>query len=330
MSDIKPQWVNYKDMGGPRYLGEKKDGKFVHVYNPSKPWGVWSQVLGVVARSEGRHDTVVMYDETGITAGAFQWTLKSGRLQRLLQFFKSVPYLDFETNTEATLFDKYCVEDGGQIFEPFGFKIESGQFINMLSGRPLNPSDAKQQKAIVDICMGRRTLDGYGNAKAFALALCGKFAYLGQQSDIQVAMIEYAKVEFKKALDVKRKPLESTGGTIRCLLPDNVWGTPIPAIFFNLWQNSPGGAYKLYQNALKEAVNKGMATVVQGGGFYVGSTGVQDVLNIIWRRLCRSSYADWGFNSKQYLASGGKNPPRVKNIQPAIKEFYDLDLSYVK
>ena len=329
MAKINPKWVKYRDMGGPRYLGQKENGKFVHVYNPSKPWGVWSQILGVVARCEGRFDTVVMYDETGVTAGTFQWTFKSGRLQKLLQFFKSIPYMDFEKDEEQTLFDVVCEDaHGTQIFAKYGFTIQGGKFF---VGRKLNASKASDRKIIIDTCMGRRKMHAtQKEQRQFALRLCKEFAVLGQKMEVQAAMVEYAKLEFKKALDVKRKILNSVGGTIRCLLPDAVWGTPIPAIFFNLWQNSPGGAYKMYKNAWKEAVNKDIANPVQGGGFHVSELGAQDMLDIVWRRLCRSSYADWGFKSKQYLESGGKNPPRIKNIRPAIKEFYGVDLKYIK
>lgn len=330
MSDPKPTWVKYRSMGGPRYLGEKQDGRFVHVYNPPKPWGIWSQILGVVARSEGRHDTVVMYDETGVTAGAFQWTFKSGRLQKLLEFFKSVQHFDFVKNRDATLFEEHCVmDDGRQIFEPFGFKIEGGKFVTD-GGKVLNPNIKAQQKAIVDICMGRRAL--VKNAQQHALGLCAEFARLGQQPDIQAAMVEYAKMEFKRSLDVKRPPLSSVGGTIRCLLPDEVWGSMIPAIFFNLNQNSPGGSFTLFKNAMKTAQAKGIVYLDGPAGYKMqdGKLGVEPLQRIIWERLNRTKYADWGFGSKQYIESGGKNPPRIMNIRPAIEEFYGVKLPYYK
>jgi hypothetical protein len=326
-------------MGGPIHRGKKEGGKFVHVYNPPKPWGVWSQILGVVARSEGCFDTTVMYDETGVTAFQGQWTFKSGRLQRLLQFFKSIPYYDFEEDTDRTLFDHYCVDgDGRQVFEKFGFRIDGGRFVTT-SGKRLNPSFQRQRKAIVDICMGRRSLDGHKNSRQFALALCNLFAFLGQQPDIQAACVEYSKIEFKRSLDIRRRPLKSVGGTIRCLLPEAVWGSPIPAIFFNLNQNSPGGSFTLFKNAMKTAQKKGLVYLdgpANGyemyedvhGGVVVG--GVSLLLDIIWRRLCKTKYADWGFGSKQYIESGGKNPPRIKRIRPAIKEFYGIDLLYYK
>lgn len=332
MGQIKPSWVKYKSMGGPRYLGERVSGVWLHTYEPPLPWGVWTQILGVVARCEGRHDTVVMYDETGVTFGAFQWTFKSGRLQRLLQFFKSIPHLNFEDWTEDTLFETHCRGDQGQIFEDFGFKIRGGNFVNTVAmGKVLDPRKKGQRKEIVDICMGRKSLCGFRSSRKFALNLCKTFAELGQQPDIQAACVEYAKLEFKRALDVRRGPLKKVGGTIRCLLPDAVWRSPIPAIFFNLYQNSPGGSFRLFKRAMREADKKGLVTF-EGGeiGYDMPDKNVEALLDLIWRRLCRSSYADWGFKSKQYIASGGKNPPRIKNIRPAIKEFYGIDLKYYK
>ena len=137
---IKPSWVKYLDMGGPRWRG-KVD------YEIPQPWGPWSKILGVVADSEGEPDTTVMYDETGVTWGTFQWTFKSGRLQRLLQFFKSVERVEDGKETGLSLFDALFEQiDGKQIFTRYGFTIEKGCF--MYHGvRKLNPrikSDVKE------------------------------------------------------------------------------------------------------------------------------------------------------------------------------------------
>jgi len=335
MTKIKPHWVKYKNMGGPRYLGRKEGGKRMHVYNPPKPWGVWSQIIGVVARSEGTFDTVVMCDETGVTFGFLQWTFKSGRLQKMLQSFKAIPFYDFcdESGRDESLFDAWCEDkDGDQIFKRFSFEIHGGKFVHLPSMKQLNPRNKQQRKAIVDICMGRRTLFGSKEQKLFAKDLCGVFAELGQPPEIHAAQVEYAKMEFKQALDYRRKPLLSVGGTIRHLLPDDVWGSPVPAVFYNLFQNSPGGSFRLFSNSLKEAIRKGIFVQNSIHGYLDINPGctAEDYLEIIWRRLNRSSYADWGFRSKQYIQSGGKNPPRIKRIKPAIEEFYGIDLPYIK
>jgi hypothetical protein len=265
-----------------------------------------------------------MYDETGVTAGFMQWTFKSGRLQKLLQFLKSIDCGD------QTLFDLllYAPSAGRQVFESFGFKIESGQFC--ANGKVLDPRKKAQQKAIVDICMGRRAMLSVAEQKKQAKALCTVFAELGQELEFQFAQIEFAKLEFKRALDARRPPLKSVGGTIRCLLPDEVWGSPIPAIFFNLFQNMPGGSFTLFKNAWKTIADRGDAELTSKGYRLKEHALVESVLETIWKRLNRTAYADWGFRSKQYLESGGKNPPRIMRIKPAIEEFYGEDLPYYK
>lgn len=333
VQQIKPQWVKYKDMGGPRYLGAKSEGVKVNRYNPPKPWGVWTQIMGVVARCEGNHDTVVMYDETGVTFGFLQWTFKSGRLQNLLQFLKGVPSNEIPGKS---VFDVYCKdESGSQIFRPYGFTIRDGRFCSTKEfvGRSLDPSKKKERDLIVSICMGRRALLGPKEQRTFALGLCELFAKLGQKPEVQDAAIEFAKVEFKQALYARRPPLKQVGGTIKSLLPDEVWGTPIPAIFFNLYQNAPAGSFALFKNAWKTAARKEIAYLDHGGYRLFdppGENGVEEFLDIVWRRLNRTAYADWGFRSKQYLASEGKNPPRIKRIKPAIEEFYGIKLPYYK
>jgi hypothetical protein len=142
---------------------------------------------------------------------------------------------------------------------------------------------------------------------------------------IQAAQNEYAKIELKQALGYRRPPLASVGGTIKHMLPDEVWGTPIPAIFFNLYQNLPGGSFKLFKSALSDAEKKGIVTF--NDGYHVQKS-TDDLLLLIWEKLCRTSIADWGFRSKQYLANK-KNTPRITRIQPAIKKYYGIDLQMV-
>lgn len=331
-------WVKYREMGGPRFRGTIG-------YNPARPWGVWTQIMGVIARCEGKHDTVVMYDETGVTAGFLQWTLKSGRLQKLLQSFKGVsriaPGLDasgrgtFEH--ERTLFQEVCETSGGiQLFSQFNFNIKDGNFVLFPSMRSLSPNVDADRQLIVDTCMARRTMLSSKQQQQAALDLCCLFAEIFQDEQVQAATIAFAKAELNSALDVTRPPLAKYGcRTIRDLLPEGAWGTPLPAIFFNLFQNSPGGAFTLFGNAMNIAVSKGVAKLTKDTGFEIADGrsndgGSEDLLDIVWRRLNQTAYADWGFKSKQYLESGGKNPPRIMNIGPAISEFYGLTLQYYK
>lgn len=327
MSRCDAGWVKYKDMGGPRFKGGC-------VYDPAKPWGVWSQILGVVARCEGKHDTVVMYDETGVTAGFLQWTLKSGRLQRLLQSFKSIPEVVNGVETGKTLFQTVCETSGGvQLFSQFNFNIRDGGFVLFPSMRVLNPNVDADRQLIVDTCMARRTMLTVKQQQQAALDLCCLFVRIFKNPQVQSATIDFAKAELNAALDYHRPPLEKYKcETIRDLLPEGTWGTPLPALFFNLFQNSPGGVFVLFGNAMNVAVNKGIVKLTKDTGFELTMPDMNKdaLLDVVWRRVNQTAYADWGFKSSQYLESGGKNPPRIVRIQPAIKEFYGIDLPFYK
>ena len=148
------------------------------------------------------------------------------------------------------------------------------------------------------------------------MGLAGVFVDAGSEFGVGEAQIAFAKAEFKRQLDFRRKPLGDVK-TIRQLLGES-YETPLPALFFNLWQNSPGGAYKLFLRAYRNAEGD-----------------VGRYFDLAWMYLNHSGYADWGWKSKQYLASIDKNPkkpnyPRIVRIKKAIKEFYGVDLAYYK
>jgi hypothetical protein len=279
------QWVKYKEMGGPRCLGSA-------AYNPPQPWNVWQKVMGAVARCEGNHDTVVMYDGTGVTWGFLQWTFTSGRLQNLLRWIK--------TNSPNT-WNSYFYKNGSFILAPYG--IPESEIDKPKMNKP----------QIVAACMATKLPPD--NARNQAMQLAKLFVDLGQKPEIQAAQISFAIEEFSASLDVKRLPMvgKVNPATISTLLK-NTWETPLPALFFNLWQNSSSGAYTMFSKA------------------YIAwdKTDVEKYFQDVWRRLNVTKYADWGWGSKQYLDSGKKNPPRIVRIQPAIKEFYGIDLPFYK
>ena len=270
-------WVKWKDGGGPRVLGKCK-------YSPSQPWGPWTKIMGVVARCEGNHDTVVMYDETGVTWGFLQWTFTSGRLQSLLESFKSVQLAG------GSLWELSGISGS---LKKFGIGITGGNFVDLTSNRVLYPE--KHKKEIVAVCM---------KSKSAALALADTFAALGANPDVQAALVAFGKAEWNRALDVVRAPLKDYK-TIRALLKDD-WNSMAPALFFNLWQNSPGGAYTLFMKARKESDQQNT-----------------DLFEVAWRRSCLTPYANWGYGD-------GDPHPRVERIKPAVKEFYGVDLKLVR
>ena len=288
----KAQWVKWKDGGGPRVIGSVG-------FNPAQPWGPWTKVLGVVARCEGNHDTVVMYDGTGVTWGFLQWTFTSGRLQKLLESFKSIPL----ENGYHTLFDQVCLGaiGGPQVFSRFGFQIRDGKF--WVGGVALDPSNAVGKKWIVDVCMGAES----DTPNKSALALAQLFADMGAKPGVPEAQIAYAKAEFARQLDYPRPPLG--GRTIRDLLKaDNPasWDSALVALFFNLWQNNPGAAYKLFLKA--EAQSNGE---------------IDDYFAKAWKMTNLSTFGQWGWKNDP-------KSPRCLRIAKAVKEFYGINLPFYK
>jgi hypothetical protein len=318
MIDIKKiKWVKYGNHQGCQYHGSNQ-------YNPPKPWGPWTRILGVVARCEGNHDTVVSYDNTAITWGFMQWTFTSGRLQKLLESFKSIPFYDFSDETAHpmyTLFDVKCPQ-----FSEFGFHIRGGRFIDRSLKVVFEPG--KDNKKMNDICLGRVAFPNQPQKqKTFAKRLAAVFGDLGSYDEVAAAQIQFAKQELKRSLDYTRKPLGEIG-TIRNLISqsDKSWELPIAAVFFNLWQNSPKGAYMLYKNAWKDAKKRGISD--KPGHLIEGSE--NGFLNLVWERVNKTKFANWGWNSKRYKANPRGVKPRVYRIKLAIKEFYGIDLPFIK
>jgi hypothetical protein len=246
--------------------------------------------MGVVARAEGKYDSVVMYDGTGVTANFLQHTFTSGRLQLFLESLKSI--LVDKDDIHTNLYEDLKLADK---FAKFNFSISSGKFYDISKKQILNPAFPSQKKRIVDICM---------MSKDSSLLLAKLFGEIGQDERVQRAQELFGKSEFIHALDVVRNPLGEYK-TIRNLLNDD-WTTLCPALFFNLWQNSPAAAYKLFINARKESDANGT-----------------DLQSVVWRMLNRSSFANWGWGS-------GNKSPRIIRIQSAIKEFYGIDLLFNK
>lgn len=321
MKDIK--WVKYGNYQGCRYLGKNK-------YDPPKPWGPWTKILGVVARCEGNHDTVVSYDNTAVTWGFMQWTFTSGRLQRLIESFKSIPHYSFEKGLDnvTTLFASTCETGnyGAQIFSKHGFEIRGGRFVDVSKQISLDP--VKDKKRINDICLGRSFYpDSLSQQKIKAKQVAMLFGDLGVDQSIAAAQVQFAKQELKMGLDYRRKPLGEIG-TIRNLLPqsDRAWELPIAAVFFNLWQNSPQGAYRLYMNVWGDAKRRGISDYP--GHLRDGAEA--SFFNLVWERVNTTKFANWGWKSKRFKENKKGMKPRVYRIKLGIKEFYSIDLPFIK
>lgn len=293
------KWVKWKSHQGVRHMGK-------HRFNPPKPWDEWTKIMGVVARCEGNHDTVVSYDGTGVTWGFMQWTFTSGRLQKLLHSMRSIKSVDAEGN-ETNVFDRVFREpNGAQVFESYGFFInEDGHFARRRDKKRIIPRYDYLRKQVDDICMGRDSHPLFVDWKPKAIALAWVFAEAGKDLEVAQAQIDFAIKEFKACLTPKRRPLKEFE-TIGNLL-EGTWGTPLPAIFFNLWQNNPGAAYKLFMRASRE--NRG---------------GAEEYLSIVWRMLNYTKFGNWSYR----LAKN--KSPRIRRIGKGLREFYGVNYQAIR
>jgi len=253
-----------------------------------------------------------MYDETGVTWGFMQWTFKSGRLQRLLESFKSIEHINFEEDTRFNLFDSVCCgANGVQRFERFGFRITGGKFVDLSTGKALNMNKRADQKRCANICMGRvRYPKNVKQQRLHALGLANLFAGLGSSVDVAEAQTHFAKQEFRRQLRYNRKPLK--GNSIEWLLGgdrdnpmDFLWGTPLPALFFTNWQNHPAAAYRLFMKVRKA----------------VDPSDSHAYFQHAWKAVNRSKFGNWGWGKPS------NKSPRVLRIRRAIVEFYGLSNS---
>lgn len=280
---VKVDYVHWKDHEGSRVLG-------VCPYNPPAPIGTWSQIMGVIARSEGKFDSFINFDQTAATFGFLQWTMTSGRLQRLLESFKTI--LVEHDDLQSTLYDDLKLQEA---FSKFGFSISSGKFYDISKKQILNPAFPSQKQRMISIC---------SSTKDTSLQIAKLFGTIGQDPRVQMAEIAFGKAELLHSLDPVR-PILGEYKTIRNLLKDD-FTSLAPALFFNLNQNNPKYAMQLFVSARKESDANGT-----------------DLFTTAWRRVNRSSFGNWGWGS-------GKTSPRVTRIQSAIKEFYGIELLYNK
>lgn len=291
------KWVFWKKHQGVRHMGGKK-------YKPTNLEDNWQKIMGVIASCEGNHDTVVSYDGTGITWGFMQWTFTSGRLQRLLQYMDRKPWHDGKSVFWWVFVRPYLgnIDGSGQVFKKFGFVIKDGRFWDLHTSppTPLNPNIHK--KRINDICMGlgKHYNPAFGSRRQQARELALVFAKAGAISKVAEVQVDFAIHEFMTSLNVKRRPLGKVK-TIANLL-EGTWETPLPALFFNLWQNSPKYAYKLFLKNYR----KGESAEVY--------------FSRCWNHLMRSKFGNWSY------AKPKNKSPRIRRIQKAIMKYYDICL----
>jgi hypothetical protein len=291
----KIDWVKYKNQYGVRYRGkfpfESLDLRFEN--------NKWSRIIGTIADSEGKYDTVINYDGTGMTFGIGQWTFTSGRLQTLLLYLNMINVINFETGEECTMYEKHfgTLADTELTKKRDSLILNNGEVYGSMSGKT-NPRKRADKKRIHDLCMGS------GKKDAFALA--EHFIVAGEDTNVQMAQVQFLSEELKAESEKKRKPLGKYG-TINEVLK-GTWDTFIPAVFFNLWQNNPRAAYRLIVRC------KVVADNAEPNRY------LEVYKNKLWKCLQFSKFGNWSH------AKPGNKSPRIDRIARSIKKYYGVEL----
>lgn len=275
-------WGSYGKYDGPIYRGEKS-------YSPVNP-SEWQKILVVIADCEGKFDTVVMHDGTGITAGFMQWTLTSGRLQKFLEFLKIKMYPGKFPGEKGykSIFEVVCEDINGiGRFVPFGFDFKNGKMVDLKG----NAIEKKEQ--IIKICRG--------NSKEHAEGVLMVMVEVMSGWGVPEAQEEFAEKELSESSKLNRSVLGKYK-TIDNILSGS-WKTPAPALFYNLYQNNLKAAFSLYMKAKEK----------EG-----------DLFNAAWELLKESKFGNWSYNSVDYKKY--KRKPRIERIKGSINKYYGTDL----
>lgn len=282
-------WSSYGKYKGPLYKGSLP-------YAPPEPHTQWQKILGVIADCEGKHDTVVMHDGTGVTAGFMQWTFTSGRLQNFLEHLKTIIYPGKFPGFHGymSIYDVACKDHYNYtFFNEFGFDIIKGDFIDLSDGKAIKVNDEAGKEKVRSICLGK--------TKKHAENLCFRMIEIMRTLGVDKAQISFAEKELKEALPLKRAVL-GKHSTIDNLLAGS-WDSAAPALFFNLYQNNPKASFNLFMKARESE---------------------KELFEAAWELLEQSTFGNWSYNSKD--CKNGKRTPRIARIKVALNKYYDLEL----
>lgn len=112
---VTVRWASYGNWSGPWIKGTR-------TYVPAKGPTSWENVLvyAVACPEGGAWDTFVAYDGTAATAGIFQWTLTSTRLQKLLELCRAAAPATWEKTVGKLFAEWRLVLKNGNIYNDSG------------------------------------------------------------------------------------------------------------------------------------------------------------------------------------------------------------------
>lgn len=221
---VEVKWASYGDWSGPWIKGAR-------VYVPAQAPTSWENVLVyAVAYPEGSTwDGFVAYDGTAATAGIFQWTLTSGRLQKLLEVCRTAAPKTWAATVGKLLTDWHLILKNGKICTDNGVPLPSPSGLRA----KFTPPDGKTPKVGTNW-----NLASYSATSFNALFLDPALDKVQQDFFLNELRVEAA---------FKRPKLNNM--TINDILYPTGWPTAgatalfpadgVRALFWSAWQNSP-------------------------------------------------------------------------------------------
>lgn len=287
------RWASYGNWSGPRFGGSR-------FYTPATSPASWIHVLtyAVAYPEGGAWDCIFAADGTAMTAGLFQHTLTSGRLQKLLEVCRAKAPVTFD----ATV---------GKLFANWNLTLQNGVICkgttkltskNALRAQ-FTPPNGKAPKAGVN----------WDNAKMAAIA----FNTLLLDPTLDTVQQDFFLSELQHEAVLKRPRLN--GKTINNILYPKGWPTTgttavapddvARALFFSCYQNAPRQAESyLY------AINN-------------GGTFANDPKNFTTRlaqKFANSIFGNWGiYKAALCRKCGTRNRPgttRCKQCKTNLRE----------
>lgn len=285
MPDVR--WAKYNDWSGPWVRGSCR-------YKPPTPKkATWWDVLcyAVAVPEGGAYDTFVAYDGTAVTAGMFQWTMTTGRLQTLIAPCRKIAPGTFD-NTLGPLFESMGLELRGVTLYKNGKKLTDRTAIRDTFTPPGGQTPRRGAN--------------WEAAKKVALAFNAFFS----DPELFAVQEKFFLDELIEESSFKRPKLG--GKTIASILYPSGWGPAnrpprkphdaCRAMFWSFWQNAPRQAEKyLYQ------VNQAVRLEENPHSFTVRLS----------RKFARSTFGNWGLEK----AKAKKRESRYSKIVRCVNEL---------
>jgi hypothetical protein len=291
------RYGSYGGFAGPYIRGTLK---YAPPMNPCE----WDVIQSAIASPEGgSYDGVFMADGTAVTFGIFQWTLTSGRLQRLLHFIAGALYLPAPALDNRLGADWTVMPGKSYIIRHLG------------TGEPMDKAALRAHFTPPDGVVPRT-----GASRNFANTVAATFWRLGWTDGVRVAQDNFARSELLGECATKRPML----GALRIrdiLYPAGQWAwgcdfapdqdTAARALFWSCWQNAPRQAEKVLLSVYRRVHLEDSPRI-----FTLG----------LARRIANSTFGNWG-NAKAAKAGRVSRYTKIARAVNAIMGSGTLPLN---